>query len=60
MDNINAVLEQIQEMTNNTAGGLGYAAALSWIYSIIILAIIGVAALLFRERKTKIKHYIWG
>lgn len=60
MDNINAVLEQIQEMTNNTAGGLGYAAALSWIYSIIILVIIGLAALLFRERKTKIKHYIWG
>ena len=27
---------------------------------IIILAIIGLAALLFRERKTKIKHYIWG
>ncbi|MBO5197791.1 MAG: sugar ABC transporter permease [Lachnospiraceae bacterium] len=60
MDKINAVLDQIQQMTSNTAGGLGYAAALSWIYSIIILAIIGLAVLLFRERKTKIKHYIWG
>jgi hypothetical protein len=30
------------------------------IAAFIILAIIGLAALLFRERKTKIKHYIWG
>ncbi len=55
MDIINPVLEQIKEMTGNTAGGLGYAATLSWIYSLIILCIIGAAYLLFRERKTRVK-----
>ncbi len=58
MDNINPVLEQIKEMTGNTAGGLGYAATLSWIYSLIILCIIGVAYLLLKERKPKAKNYI--
>ncbi len=57
IDTINPVLVQIENMTANTTGGLGYAATLSWIYSVIILCIIGIVYMLFRERKIKMKHY---
>ena len=59
MDNINPVLTIIKEMTANTAGGFGYAATLSWVYSLIILIIIGLTFLLFRERKVKETHKYW-
>lgn len=59
MDNINPVLTQIKEKTANTSGGFGYAATLSWIYSLIILVIIGFTFLLFRERKVKETHKYW-
>lgn len=59
MDNINPVLTIIKAMTANTAGGFGYAATLSWIYSLIILVIIGLAFLLFREKKIKETHKYW-
>lgn len=59
MDNINPVLTIIKAMTANTAGGFGYAATLSWIYSLIILVIIGLTFLLFRERKIKETHKYW-
>lgn len=59
MDNINPVLVQIKEKTANTSGGFGYAATLSWVYSLIVLAIIGVAFLIFRERKIKETHKYW-
>lgn len=59
MDNINPVLTIIKTMTANTAGGFGYAATLSWIYSLIILVIIGLTCLLFRERKIKETHKYW-
>lgn len=59
MDNINPVLTMIKEMTANTTGGFGYAATLSWVYSLIILAIIGLTFLLFRERKIKETHKYW-
>ena len=59
MDNINPVLAQIKEKTGNTSGGFGYAATLSWVYSLIVLVIIGATFLLFKERKSKVKHVIW-
>lgn len=59
MDTINPVLEMIKERTANTSGGFGYAATIAWIYSLIVLVIIGVAALLFRERKVKEIHKYW-
>ncbi len=59
MDNINPVLTIIKAMTANTAGGFGYAATLSWIYSLIILVIIGFTFLVFRERKVKETHKYW-
>lgn len=59
MDTINPVLEMIKERTANTSGGFGYAATISWIYSLIVLAIIGAAFLLFREKKVKEIHKYW-
>ncbi len=59
MDNINPVLAQIKEKTANTSGGFGYAATLSWVYSLIVLVIIGITFLLFRERKVKETHKHW-
>lgn len=59
MDNINPVLAQIKEKTANTNGGFGYAATQAWIYSLIILVIIGLTFLLFREKKIKETHKYW-
>lgn len=59
MDNINPVLTIIKAMTANTSGGFGYAATLSWVYSLIILIIIGFTFLLFREKKVKETHKYW-
>ena len=59
MDTVNPVLVMIKERTANTSGGFGYAATLSWVYSLIVLLIIGFAFLLFRERKLKETHKYW-
>lgn len=59
MDTINPVLVMIKERTANTSGGFGYAATISWIYSLIVLVIIGAAFLLFREKKIKETHKYW-
>lgn len=59
MDTINPVLVMIKERTANTSGGFGYAATISWIYSLIVLVIIGAAFVLFRERKVKETHKYW-
>lgn len=59
MDTINPVLVMIKERAANTSGGFGYAATLSWIYSLIVLVIIGAAFLLFREKKIKETHKYW-
>lgn len=59
MDSINPVLAQIKEKTANTSGGFGYAATLSWVYSLLVLVIIGATFLVFRERKVKETHKYW-
>ena len=43
----------IKAATNNTASGLGYAATYAWLYGIMVLLVIGLAFLIFREKKTK-------
>lgn len=53
MDNINPVLIMIKERTANTSGGFGYAATIAWIYSLLVLAIIGITFLIFKERGKK-------
>ena len=59
MDTINPVLVMIKERTANTSGGFGYAATISWIYSLLVLITIGAAFVLFRERKIKETHKYW-
>uniref|UniRef100_UPI003FF11B6A carbohydrate ABC transporter permease n=1 Tax=Roseburia sp. TaxID=2049040 RepID=UPI003FF11B6A len=59
MDTINPVLVMIKERTANTSGGFGYAATISWIYSLIVLVIIGLSFVLFREKKVKLDYKNW-
>jgi ABC-type sugar transport system permease subunit len=56
MDSVNPVLALIKEATANTSGGFGFAATYSWIYSLLVLVIIGLAFLLLRERKNTERH----
>lgn len=48
----NPVYTLIIEATENTSGGLGVAATYAWIYSLIVLAIMGIAFLLLRDKKS--------
>lgn len=59
MDTINPVLVMIKERTANTSGGFGYAATISWIYSLIVLVIIGLSFVLFREKKVRLDYKNW-
>lgn len=52
-DSINPVYKLIQKATNDTNGGLGFAATYAWIYSFVALLLIGIVFLLFRDRKPK-------
>lgn len=49
----NPVYALIKTATGNMSGGLGYAATYAWIYSFIVLLIIGIAFLIFRDKKEK-------
>ncbi len=54
---INDVIILIRDYMLNVNKGFGISAAMSWIYSLCILAAIGLCYLLFgHERKTKVKH----
>lgn len=43
----------IKTATGNTQGGFGFAATYSWIYCLVVLSIIGMAFLIFREREPR-------
>jgi len=58
MDSMNPVLALIKEATANTSGGFGFAATYAWIYSFLVLLIIGVAFLFFKEKKKAERHVI--
>lgn len=47
----NPVYALIKTATNNTSGGLGFAATYAWIYSLVVLVIIGLAFLIFKDSK---------
>jgi ABC-type sugar transport system permease subunit len=54
---INPVYDLIKEATENTSGGLGIASTFAWIYSFVVLLIIGLAFLLFRNKdKERRRH----
>jgi len=50
---INPVYQLIVDATGKTDGGLGFAATYAWIYSLIVLILIGLVFLLFRDKKVK-------
>lgn len=52
---INPVYEMIRNAAFNTAKGLGMASTLAWVYSIILLAVIGLAYLILHEPRERLK-----
>ena len=48
----------IKTATNNTSGGLGFAATYSWVYCILVLIIIGLSCLIYKERQPR-RRDIW-
>lgn len=46
-----AIYSLIKTATSNTNGGFGFAATYSWIYCIVVLIMIGLACLIFKERQ---------
>lgn len=53
-----AIYSLIKTATNNTNGGFGFAATYSWIYCIVVLVMIGLACLIFKERQPR-RRDIW-
>lgn len=53
-----AIYSLIKTATGNTNGGFGFAATYSWIYCIIVLIIIGLGCLIFKERQPR-RRDIW-
>lgn len=49
----NPVYGLIKTATGDLANGLGYAATYAWIYSLLVLLIIGLAFLIFKDKKEK-------
>lgn len=49
----NPVYELIIETTGNTSGGLGMAATFAWIYSLVVLLIIGLVFFIYKDKKDK-------
>jgi ABC-type sugar transport system permease subunit len=52
----NPVYDLIGTATENTSGGLGIASTYAWIYSFVVLIIIGIAFLIFRNREKVRRH----
>ncbi|HBI73203.1 MAG TPA: sugar ABC transporter permease, partial [Lachnospiraceae bacterium] len=53
---INPVYGLIKTATENTSGGLGIAATYSWIYSFVVLILIGIMFLIFRNKEKGRRH----
>ena len=53
-----AIYSLIKTATANTNGGFGFAATYSWIYCIVVLVVIGLAFLIFKDRQPK-RRDIW-
>lgn len=54
---INPVYDLIRTATENTSGGLGIASTFAWIYSLVVLMIIGIAFFIFKNREKGRRHY---
>ncbi|MDF2484574.1 MAG: transporter, permease component [Herbinix sp.] len=54
---INPVYDLIRTATENTNGGLGIASTFAWIYSLVVLMIIGAAFFVFKNKEKGRRHY---
>ena len=56
----NEIIELIQDVmfSGDSTKGYGYASAMAWIYSIIVILIVGIFALIFMGRKDKYEKQI--
>lgn len=63
---VNPVFDLISDAMANTTGGLGLASAYAWIYSVVVMVLIGIAFLLFKENKENVEREVrkrekkWG
>ena len=55
---INPVSNMVQDSIHNTIGGLGLASTFAWIYSMLIIIMIGIAYLIFKEKPEKSKQQL--
>jgi ABC-type sugar transport system permease subunit len=55
---LNPVMDLIQTAITFTVSGLGLASAFAWIYSFVVLAVVGIAFALLREKKEKPERLI--
>jgi ABC-type sugar transport system permease subunit len=55
---LNPVMDLIQTAIYNTVSGLGLASAFAWIYSFVVLAVVGIAFALLREKKEERERLI--
>jgi len=53
---LNPVLPMIQDAIFATLSGLGLASAFAWVYSAVVLLLIGIAFLFLRERNEEVKE----
>lgn len=55
---LNPIITKIQNDMNATdgSGGYGYASAMAWIYFIVMLAILGLAVLIFKKHERRAKR----
>ena len=55
---LNPIIQKITEYMNDTGegGGYGYASATSWIYFIVMLALLGVSILVFKKHERRVKR----
>lgn len=51
---LNPVLPMIQDAIDDTVGGLGHASAFAWIYSMVVLLLIGIVVLILKGPKDEV------
>lgn len=53
---LNPIIIKIRnDMTKADGGGYGYASAMAWIYFIIMLAVLGIAVLIFKKHERRVR-----
>lgn len=57
MYSINPIATLIKTATDNTSGGLGIAATYSWMYSFVVLLLIGITVLILKDREKVRRRY---